>query len=51
MVFLKADRVCAVSYADKNGKYQDQSGLTLPMVDGLAESRTRASTPQHASSH
>jgi len=33
MIFLKADRVCAVSYADKAGKYQDQSGLTLPMVD------------------
>ena len=35
MVFLKADRVCATSYADKKGKYQDQVGLTLPMVDGL----------------
>jgi dCTP deaminase len=35
MVFLKADRVCATSYADKRGKYQDQSGLTLPMVDGV----------------
>jgi dCTP deaminase len=33
MIFMKADRVCAVSYADKGGKYQDQSGLTLPMVD------------------
>lgn len=33
MVFLKADRVCATSYADKGGKYQDQVGLTLPMVD------------------
>ena len=33
MVFLKADRVCAVSYADKNGKYQDQTGLVLPKVD------------------
>ena len=33
MVFLKADRVCAVSYADKKGKYQDQSGLVLPKVD------------------
>lgn len=32
-VFLKADRVCAVSYADKKGKYQDQAGLTLPKVD------------------
>ncbi len=33
MIFLTADRVCAVSYADKGGKYQDQVGLTLPMVD------------------
>lgn len=33
MIFLKADRVCAVSYADKGGKYQDQRGLTLPKVD------------------
>lgn len=33
MVFLKADRVCATSYADKNGKYQDQTGLVLPRVD------------------
>ena len=33
MVFLKADRVCATSYADKGGKYQDQVGLTLPRVD------------------
>lgn len=33
LVFLKADRVCAVSYADKRGKYQDQTGLTLPKVD------------------
>ena len=34
MIFLKADRVCATSYADKGGKYQDQNGLTLPRVDG-----------------
>jgi dCTP deaminase len=33
LVFLKADRVCAISYADKAGKYQDQTGLTLPKVD------------------
>lgn len=33
LIFLKADRVCAVSYADKAGKYQDQKGLTLPKVD------------------
>ena len=33
MIFLKADRVCATSYADKGGKYQGQAGLTLPRVD------------------
>ncbi len=32
-VFLKGDRICATSYADKGGKYQDQDGLTLPRVD------------------
>ncbi|MCH8344907.1 MAG: dCTP deaminase [Planctomycetes bacterium] len=33
IIFIKADRVCSVSYADKGGKYQDQRGLTLPRVD------------------
>ncbi len=33
MIFLKASRVCEISYADKDGKYQDQEGLTLPKVD------------------
>ena len=33
MVFLKATQECRVSYADKQGKYQDQEGLTLPRVD------------------
>jgi dCTP deaminase len=33
LIFLKADRICAVSYADKGGKYQNQVGLTLPKVD------------------
>lgn len=32
IVFLKADAVCELSYADKKGKYQDQQGLTLPFV-------------------
>jgi len=32
-IFMKGDQVCAQSYADKAGKYQDQSGLTLPKVD------------------
>ncbi|MEY4769755.1 MAG: hypothetical protein RIQ40_495, partial [Planctomycetota bacterium] len=36
MVFLQASRTCVSSYADKGGKYQDQTGLTLPLVDGLA---------------
>jgi dCTP deaminase len=33
MLFIRADEVCEQSYADKSGKYQDQSGLTLPRVD------------------
>jgi dCTP deaminase len=33
LIFLKGERVCTTSYADKSGKYQDQKGLTLPKVD------------------
>jgi len=33
MIFLKAEDVCEISYADKQGKYQDQTGLVLPKVD------------------
>ncbi len=36
LIFLKADEVCDQSYADKLGKYQDQTGLVLPKVDGVA---------------
>ena len=36
IVFLSAERVCEISYADKSGKYQDQVGLTLPLVDGVS---------------
>jgi dCTP deaminase len=32
IVFLKAVAPCRTSYADKKGKYQDQTGLTLPFV-------------------
>src|SRR6516165_9666791 len=32
IIFLRAERECRVSYADKKGKYQDQKGLTLPFV-------------------
>ncbi|MDA1263314.1 MAG: dCTP deaminase [Planctomycetota bacterium] len=40
MLFLKADRVCATSYADKGGKYQNQNGLTLPRVDGHSQNQS-----------
>jgi dCTP deaminase len=33
LIFLKAEMTCETSYADKSGKYQDQTGLTLPKVD------------------
>ncbi len=33
ILFLRGEEVCARSYADKKGKYQDQPGLTLPKVD------------------
>ena len=32
VLFLRAMRSAKVSYADKKGKYQDQTGLTLPFV-------------------
>lgn len=32
MLFLETDEVCAVSYADRKGKYQGQEGVTLPKV-------------------
>jgi dCTP deaminase len=34
ILFLRADALCKTSYADKQGKYQDQKGLTLPFVLG-----------------
>jgi dCTP deaminase len=38
MIFFRAAGVCRTSYADKKGKYQDQPGLTLPLVDGMKQS-------------
>lgn len=32
MIFLEADEVCAVSYKDRGGKYQGQTGVTLPQT-------------------
>ena len=34
ILFLRTDATCKTSYADKQGKYQDQKGLTLPFVFG-----------------
>jgi dCTP deaminase len=31
VIFLRAEEPCEVSYADRKGKYQAQSGITLPM--------------------
>ena len=32
VVFFQADDVCEVSYKDKGGKYQNQTGITLPRL-------------------
>ena len=32
VLFLEADEVCEVSYADKKGKYQAQKGVVLPRL-------------------
>ena len=31
-VFFKADLICETSYEDRNGKYQGQTGITLPKM-------------------
>ncbi len=32
LIFLESDEVCEISYKDKNGKYQGQRGVTLPIT-------------------
>ena len=32
MLFLKANKTCEISYADRGGKYQGQRGVTLPKM-------------------
>ncbi|NWF66621.1 MAG: dCTP deaminase [Campylobacterales bacterium] len=32
VLFFEADEECLVSYKDKNGKYQKQTGITLPKI-------------------
>lgn len=33
IIFLKADQVCTVSYKDKKGKYQNQTGITISKIE------------------
>jgi dCTP deaminase len=30
VLFIGADEICEVSYKDRGGKYQGQTGVTLP---------------------
>lgn len=43
VIFIKGSSPCAISYADKKGRYQDQKDLTLPFVnrgnDGCNENK------------
>ena len=32
VIFFEATEECALSYADRNGKYQKQTGITVPIV-------------------
>lgn len=32
VLFFESDEICETSYADKKGKYQKQSGVTLPRI-------------------
>ncbi|CAK8163452.1 dCTP deaminase [Candidatus Xenohaliotis californiensis] len=32
-IFIQGDKPCAKSYADNNGKYMKQQGITLPKID------------------
>ncbi|MGD2064306.1 MAG: dCTP deaminase [Nitrospirota bacterium] len=32
VIFFEADEECEVSYADRSGKYQQQTGVTLPRI-------------------
>jgi len=32
MLFLESDEICHTSYADRKGKYQGQTGVTLPVT-------------------
>ena len=35
VIFFQSDEDCRISYKDKSGKYQNQSGITLPKLEVL----------------
>ena len=37
VLFFQSDEECLTSYKDKAGKYQKQSGITLPLMKGTLE--------------
>ena len=37
MIFLKANNPCVTSYKDRKGKYQGQTGITIPIVEPCTE--------------
>jgi dCTP deaminase len=37
VIFFQADELCRVSYADRKGKYQGQTGITLPRINRRAD--------------
>ena len=36
VLFFESDEKCMISYKDKAGKYQNQSGITLPLIKEVA---------------
>jgi len=41
VLFFESDEECLISYADKKGKYQKQTGITLPKVPPSEAARRR----------
>ncbi|MEO1941898.1 MAG: dCTP deaminase [Campylobacterales bacterium] len=41
LLFLGVEEMCKVSYRDKKGKYQRQTGISLPRIEGAGEGRKR----------
>lgn len=38
VLFFESDEACRISYADRGGKYQSQTGITLPIVTAYTQS-------------